>query len=115
MLNTKKYKIHIEAHIDCNSRIGNLYKKIGHKQYELITKSYTKPSFSDFYMYDHMCFQWDIAHEKNNISLIYVDSSNQQYKKTIIANNNKTNYILGLKENWKTMHVTYDLIPFGET
>jgi len=111
--NNNQCIIHIEAHIDCDGRIGNLYKKNDDEQYELIERNYDKPSFSDFYMYDHDCFQWNIMCKiGESITLVYIDSLKQSYKKKITCNKHKINYLLSLKENWKTSQVTYDISKF---
>jgi hypothetical protein len=110
MENIEYHEIHIEAHIDCNSRIGNMYKKIDDKQYKPLQKIYDNPEFSNFYMYDYHCFKWNIVCQKGEtINLMYIDALGQRYKKKIICNKSNINYLLHLKENWKTQQVTYEL------
>ena len=78
-------------------------------KYEKIHRTSGNPNF-DYYMYSHLCFQWNITSQKNTLTLLYVDSLGQKYKKKIVVNKDKNKFMLSLKENWKTLCVNYNLL-----
>lgn len=105
-----KCTIIIEAHKDCESRIGVLYIKIDNK-YIPLKLSYDVATFTAyFYMSENAhCYTWNYTDAVigNNYKFIYIDNCSNKYKFNIYCNRKINEVTIRLEENYKTLNVKY--------